>query len=404
LVVLKLQRSSIFVELLCVHPCNIFHYEINFLLTLRLASMLQLASIHTSIDQGVAMTLNRKIALAVLATCAGTGAFAQSSVTLFGVVDVNARYVKNSELPSNITMNNSGLSSGRFGFRGVEDLGGGLKAGFWLESDVNADSGSISSTGKLFQRRSTVSLLSSFGEVRLGRDFTPASQLVVRYDPFGVIGLAGSNVTSRLPGAFASYYRHDNAIQYFTPVWSGLQVETMYALDESATTNAGRHMAARVVYDNGPLSLSGIYGTTTVNAAGAKLKQTGLGAAYDLGVVRLMGFYQRDEVPFGTYGTAVAGPESRFLLGVTVPVGRDQVRASWVRTDSRGGTAAFNGSDADKFSVGYIHNMSARTALYGTMSYVNNKGGANFSLAGGATGLATGGNSTGAEVGIRHSF
>lgn len=61
------------------------------------------------------MTLNRKIALAVLATCSGSGAFAQSSVTLFGVVDVNTRYVKNSELPSNITMNNSGLSSGRFG-------------------------------------------------------------------------------------------------------------------------------------------------------------------------------------------------------------------------------------------------------------------------------------------------
>lgn len=248
-------------------------------------------------------------------------------------------------------MNNSGLSSGRFGFRGVEDLGGGLKAGFWLESDVNADTGTISGTNKMFQRRSTVSLMGSFGEVRLGRDFTPASQLVVRYDPFGVIGLAGSNVTSRMPGAFASYYRHDNAIQYITPVWSGLQVETMYALDESATTNAGRHMAARVAYDNGPLSLSAVYGTTTVNAAGAKLKQTGLGAAYDLGVVRLMGFYQREEVPFGTYGTAVAGPESRFLLGVTVPVGRDQVRASWVRTDSRGGTAAFNGSDADKFAT-----------------------------------------------------
>src|SRR5260221_1860011 len=64
-------------------------------------------------------------------------------------------------------MNNSGLSSGRFGFRGVEDLGGGLKAGFWLESDVNADTGTFSSTGKFFQRRSTISLMGNFGEVRL---------------------------------------------------------------------------------------------------------------------------------------------------------------------------------------------------------------------------------------------
>lgn len=350
------------------------------------------------------MTFNRKIALTLLAACASGGAFAQSSVTLFGVVDVNTRFVKNENLPNNVSMNNSGLSSGRFGFRGVEDLGGGMKAGFWLESDVNADTGSISSTGKLFQRRSTISLMSSMGELRLGRDFSPASQHTTKFDPFGVIGLAGSNVTSRMVPAFASYYRHDNAMQYFSPVWGGVQAELMYAPDESTTSNTGRHAAARLLYDNGPLSLSASYGTTTVNAAGAKFKQASLAAAYDFGLARLMGFYQKEDVPLGTYGTTVAGPEARLLLGLTVPVGRDQVRASWVRTNSRGGTAAYNDSDADKYALGYIHNMSVRTAVYGTVAYVNNKGGANFSLAGGAAGLAAGGNSTGAEVGIRHSF
>ncbi|MEG1767486.1 MAG: porin, partial [Comamonas sp.] len=278
------------------------------------------------------------------------------------------------------------------------------KAGFWLESDVLADTGNTSATGKFFQRRSTVSLMGGFGEVRLGRDFSPASQNVVKFDPFGVVGVAGSNVSSRTPGTFSSYYRHDNAIQYFTPSFGGAQLEVMYAPDESVSTKAGRHAAARLVYDNGPLNLSASYGETFLNAAGDKFKQIGLGAAYDLGVVRLMGFYQREELPFGTYGTTTAGSEDRVLLGFTAPIGAHQIRGSYVRTDSRKGNAAFNRSDADKYSIGYIHNLSKRTALYSTASYIRNKGGATFSVPGGAPGLAAGGKSTGAEVGIRHAF
>jgi len=342
-------------------------------------------------------------ALAALSAAAVT-AHAQSSVTMFGIVDVNTRYVKNSSLPSNLTMNNSGLSSGRLGFRGTEDLGGGLKSGFWLESDVNADTGTTSATGKFFQRRSTVSLMGGFGEVRLGRDFTPASQNQVKYDPFGIIGLAGMNVSSRMPTAFANYYRHDNAVQYFSPVYAGLQLEVMYAMDERTTDSLGRHASARVVYDNGPMSLSASYGETTASAAGAKLKQTAFGASYDFGMLKLSGLWQRDDMPFGTYGTVVAGAEDRFLLGVTVPMGGNYIRASYVRTDSRGDSAAYNDSDADKYAIGYVHNMSRRTALYGTLAHIRNKGGANFALAGGASGLAAGGKSTGMELGIRHSF
>lgn len=347
-----------------------------------------------------------KIAALAALSAAAVGAHAQSSVTMFGVVDVNVRYVNNTDLPSNMTMNNSGLSSGRLGFRGVEDLGGGLKAGFWLESDVNADTGTTSATGKFFQRRSTLSLMGNFGEVRLGRDFTPASQIPTIYDPFSVIGLANGNITSRLPTAFANYYRHDNAVQYFSPVFAGLKLELMYAMDERTTDNMGQHTGARVVYDNGPLSLSLAYGQTKANAGGANLKQTGFGASYDLGMVKLTGMYQRDTLPFGTYGTAAvaAGSENRYMLGAIIPVGNNLIRASYTRTDSRGGSAAYNDSDADKYAIGYVHNMSRRTAVYGTLAHISNKGGANFALAGGAAGLAAGGKSTGMEFGIRHAF
>src|SRR5690349_21044336 len=110
------------------------------------------------------------LALAVLGAFAGV-ASAQSSVTLFGIVDVNLRYVKNGDDRAQKQLGTDGINSSRLGFRGVEDLGGGLKAGFWIEGAISPDVGT--SGGQTWQRRSTVSLLGNFGEVRLGRDYTP---------------------------------------------------------------------------------------------------------------------------------------------------------------------------------------------------------------------------------------
>src|SRR5436309_15281019 len=110
------------------------------------------------------------LALAVLGAFAGA-ASAQSSVTLFGIVDVNARYGKTGDVKVK-SLGTDGINSSRLGFRGVEDLGGGLKAGFHLEGALSPDDGTAG--GFNFRRRSTVSLLGNFGEVRLGRDYTPS--------------------------------------------------------------------------------------------------------------------------------------------------------------------------------------------------------------------------------------
>ena len=123
------------------------------------------------------------IALAVLA--ASGAAMAQSSVTLFGIVDATYAYGSGSA-GNKSQLTNSGYNSSRLGFRGVEDLGGGMSASFWLEAGVNNDNGSGANTstnnqasgstgggGLTFNRRSTVSLNGGFGEVRLGRDYTP---------------------------------------------------------------------------------------------------------------------------------------------------------------------------------------------------------------------------------------
>ena len=352
-------------------------------------------------------------ALSVVAASAS----AQSSVTLYGVVDVNMRYVKNSDLPSNTTMATGGLSSGRLGFRGIEDLGGGLKAGLVLEGDVTAHTGTTSPNDRLFSRRSTVSLLGSLGELRLGRDLSPASAHSYVYDPFGVVGLGGSNVTSRIGRVLNTYYRSDNSVQYMTPNFGGFHADFMYALDERVGDNAGRHAAARLKYDKGPIGASLSYGTTRLPGAtattprlqtGDDYTSLGVGLSYDFGFAKLYGHFFRDELPLGIYTvgstTTLAGSENRWLLGVTVPVGVHYIRASYVALDSRDGTAEYNEADASKFAIGYVHNLSKRTALYGTAAYVNNKGRAAFSLPGATPGLAEGGNSTGFETGIRHLF
>src|SRR5687768_18396130 len=111
------------------------------------------------------------LALAVLGVFAGA-ASAQSSVTLFGVVDANAKAVKNGSTTTK-QLGTDGLASSRLGFRGVEDLGGGMSAGFWIEGGLQPDTGNAG--GMNWQRRSTVSLMGGFGEVRLGRDYRRTS-------------------------------------------------------------------------------------------------------------------------------------------------------------------------------------------------------------------------------------
>ena len=125
------------------------------------------------------------LAVAVLGAFAGA-ASAQSSVTLFGVVDLSANYIKNGKT-SVKSMNSDMLNSNRLGFRGTEDLGGGMTAGFWLEGGMAPDTGTAG--GFNFTRRSTVSLTSKAGEIRLGRDYTNSFSTVATYDAYGANGM-----------------------------------------------------------------------------------------------------------------------------------------------------------------------------------------------------------------------
>jgi predicted porin len=349
------------------------------------------------------------LALAVLTGFAGV-ASAQSSVTLFGVVDVNVRNVKNGGKDVWQT-GTDGLNSSRLGFRGTEDLGGGLKAGFWLEAALNPDDGT-SNADRFWHRRATVSLESAaLGEVRLGRDFTPSYTGISSFDPFGDNGggkfsslQKGVSRTPAAPAAPTAWVdtntRSDNEIQYFLPKnLGGVYGSLAFAPGEG--TVGKKYVGGRVGYAAGPLDVSGSYGQTDATTAEDKYKVGSVGAAYDFGVLKVMGSFTQIKY--------VSFKERMFFGGVTVPVGSGVIRASLGKADLEGGTSAARTSDADDATlaaVGYVHNLSKRTALYTTYSQITNKGNQNMTtLTAPATVPAVAGEkSRSFELGLRHSF
>jgi predicted porin len=347
------------------------------------------------------------LALAVLGAFAGV-ASAQSSVTLYGTIDLNAKYVKNDGSDRRVALSQDGINSSQLGFKGIEDLGGGLKAGFVLLSGVNADTGT--SNSKFWNRRSTVSLMGNFGEIRLGRDYVPSFWNTTIFDPFGTNGLGDTSHVHQLasvqPVAVGTtYVRADNAIAYFLPSnLGGLYGQFTAAASEGAATNPGRYLGGRIGFAAGPFDVAFSASQQTVDSNNKeKAKTYDLGGSYDFGIAKLTGFYDHQ--------TYVGYTQNWFLIGAIVPVGQGEIHAAFSRSKLENGFSNTN----NQIALGYVYNLSKRTALYTNLSRISNGSGANSanlaasreSVAGGSaiSALPTaGGKSTGAEFGVRHFF
>ncbi len=346
------------------------------------------------------------IALAVMA--AAGAASAQSSVTLFGILDTAITHGSASGGGESWTgMTSSGYNSSRLGFRGTEDLGGGMSASFWLEGQLDTDDGTGRSAGNGldFQRRTTVSLAGTWGEVRLGRDYTPSFWNLTVFDPFGTNGvgtnqmLNGSGVVAGLAGV-TTVVRASNDIGYFLPAnLGGFYGQINYWFGENDPADAGDGYGLRLGYGAGPFNVALSYATTDGAVAGDEFRTWNLGGSWDFGMAKVMAQYMQDRADIG--GGDVDG--RGWLLGALVPVGAGEIRASYsdYRIDTNVGGAPE--PRAKKLALGYVHNLSKRTALYATIARVSNDDGAAFTL-GGATAGAGDFNSTGYDIGIRHSF
>jgi predicted porin len=383
-----------------------------------------------------------KKSLIALAAVAATGAaMAQSTVTVWGVVDAAVNKSSVSGGASVTRLVGSGISSSQLGFRGSEDMGGGMRANFWLEAGLGNDSGAGAPTnttnqatggcavvgspapttctggvstngtqGLTFARRSTVSLSGGFGEIRLGRDYTPQFWNWTVYDPFGTNGVGTTRtmnsslaVGSAYGGTGGTAVRASNSITYlfnhaanatYAAGNNGLHAAVQMYMGENLSTAAGgtkkdgSGSGIRVGYNAGPLSLAVGYGRTEFVAG--DMTMTNFGGAYDLGVARVMAQITNDKA-----GT-VKG--DGMLLGVTAPVGAGLVRASYSTYENKSTKA-----ESKQTAVGYVHNLSKRTRAYVTYARISNSGGANATLVASGTGIANA-STTGWDIGMTHSF
>lgn len=350
----------------------------------------------------------KKTVLALAAIAASSAAFAQSSVTLYGVVDASVESVKGDNTVTRVSSDN--LASSRIAFKGVEDLGGGLKATFLLDAAVAVDTGAQGST--LFGRSAYVGLSGGFGEVRLGRQDS-----LIGAQTAGAIGTQGydeAKIALTLGGD--SLRRLDNAITYIAPTFvPGLTLAAQFSTGYSSsvttedTGNDGRTYGFSANYANGPLSAGLSYIKANTDVAG-DVENTGVFVygAYDLGVAKLTAYYNTDDRDGNfddrdLYGFKVAVPVA---ANVTLTGGYAQVRGAKGSGNAIPGNFVAKNTQDDKANILTVkaqYDLSKRTALYALFTQVYNDNNTNLAVSSTVT-TSNDKSSRGLAVGVRHSF
>jgi predicted porin len=359
----------------------------------------------------------KHVALAAIALCAAGSAAAQtSSVTIYGIIDVAVSKVNNGT--SNLTFLPQfamGLrdtvqvkqsTESRLGFRGTEDLGGGLRANFQIEHRFRPDDGSVQgrdNTAQVAQgfwnAQSWVGLSGNFGEVRLGRQYVPAFYVSLASDPWGYdYNVAGAAGFTRGGNGITTAY---NAATYRSPALSGFTAEVQVAAGEGGSpvtqtgSQAGRNLGVSLQYTGGPLYLGAAYNTLDQAAGSVENKYWILSAAYNLGFVRPMVSYS-----VGTNNTNLGREAKTFIVGATAPLGGGRLKAVVARYDAAVGInpnagspyAAFantTGANTNKLGLGYEYFLSKRTSVHADIGTAKTSG---FTR------------STGVEAGVKHVF
>lgn len=201
--------------------------------------------------------MKKAVALLTLPVMASV-AHAQSSVTLYGMVDAGVVYINNQSGHSNIETVTGQTNGSRFGFRGTEDLGGGMKALFVLENGFDPSNGKLLQGARLFGRQSYVGLKSPYGAVTLGRQYDPMTAYIGEIAATSFWAWVATH-----PGDFDnlnSNFRVDNAVKYTTPDMAGLQISGIYAPGGVAGNLASKRIyTLGANYAHGPFTVAVAY-------------------------------------------------------------------------------------------------------------------------------------------------
>lgn len=354
--------------------------------------------------------MQKKIIAAALAVAASSAALAQSNVAVYGVIDIGYAHFSSSGKEGMNVIDNGLNAPSRLGFRGIEDLGNGIKALFTLEyniaPDQNAGLGDAASltryTGSQ-SRQTFVGLNGAFGTVLGGRLQTAGYDFACAFNP-----VAGGvfNNTDRMKAATVvscgTGGRRDNAVAYVSPTFGGVSFAVNHArVTESANTQpTGKDAYANLLaanYLNGPLQAGVIYSKVSFSntVADDDIREYGLGASYDFQVVKAFALYQNQKIE-------TKSADSKWAIGVSAPLtAKDIVKASYGQNRIKSGGVS-NG-DSKAYSLVYNHDLSKRTQLYAGWTHIRNE-------TAGAVGFASdyvvsgGGNGNLVAAGITHRF
>jgi predicted porin len=268
------------------------------------------------------------------------------------------------------------------------EAGVGNDSGAGANTNTNNQASGATTSGLTFNRKSTVGLVGSMGEIRLGRDYSPQFYPDAQYDPFGTNGVASSLIA--YGGGFAAV-RASNMIAYHSPDFGGIRVMLGSYMGENntgaAAGKAGDGNGIHVRYAKGPLAL-GIASATTKTAAATEVKTSTMGGSYNFGVAAVM--FNSNTVS-NTGAVDVKGQ----LLGLTVPMAGGTFKFS--NASLKQGAA-----ETTRNAVGYVKPLSKRTSLFATYARNGNSGGAARGLNGATVNANQ--SSTGYDLGVNHTF
>ncbi|MDB5959447.1 MAG: hypothetical protein JWP59_741 [Massilia sp.] len=344
---------------------------------------------------------SRAIAAIAVLAAAPLLATAQSNVTIYGVLDA-ALSKEDTGAPNGkktLQLNSGNQSSSRFGFRGTEDLGGGLKAIYNLEAGYALDTGV--GDAALFGRRSVVGLESAYGTLTIGREYSPIAAIAAASDPFGQ-GFYGSNLSAF--GATGRLTRRlSNSVNYKSNPYSGFSLLAAYAAGEQSSP------AVPVTADS--LNLRGIAGQYTNGGLyvglgnheynrllAGKDKETAFGAAYKFGDFEVKGGYLAADP------TGANNKFEQINIGATYTMAANKFFVTYQQNK-----VELNNAKGNAVALAYTYNLSKRTNLYASYAKLDNNNAGVFGLNSSSTNVtppttAPGSDPSALSVGVRHAF
>ena len=340
--------------------------------------------------------MNKKlIALAVAGACVAPAAMAQTAnpVTLYGRVYLTLESVEAkggaASVPRRTRVEDH---SSLFGIRGTEDLGGGLKAFFQLETAFRADQ-----AGTAFAtRNSGIGLQGGWGSVLMGRWDTPYKVLGFGPDLWGDLTIAG--ITSALHDRGNFDRRENNVVQYWTPAFGAFAGKLSYTVNEGKTaTLSPTVLSANVTFGRGPLKLAYAYEEhKDVSATVRKESGNQVTGEFSVGPVRLAGIYE--VIKKDTFSK-----QKNFLASVLFTMGKSQFGYQFQKSKDGGARTAALQPECDVNSVGYFYNFTKRTQLMAQYSKTDNNAAGVCRFGDNQLG-GTGQDPQGAAIGIKHVF